>query len=100
MKILTDGIRLDPEYKQLLRTVEQNFRVNPLPILASGLCDGAGDALIVSLLQDTEKTRGGSALIICPEEKDCVRLSGMLEHFGIRAGFFMARDLTFYNMVV
>ena len=99
MNILTDGIRLDPEYKQLLRTVEQNFRVNPLPILASGLCDGAGDALIVSLLQDTEKTRDGCALIICPEEKDCVRLSGMLEHFGVRAGFFMARDLTFYNMV-
>ena len=99
MNILTDGIRLDPEYKQLLRTVEQNFRVNPLPILASGLCDGAGDALIVSLLRDTEKSRGGCALIVCPEEKDCVRLCGMLERFGVRAGFFMARDLTFYNMV-
>jgi hypothetical protein len=33
MNILTAGIRLDPEYKQLLRTVEQNFRVNPLPVL-------------------------------------------------------------------
>ena len=99
MNILTDGIRLDPEYKQLLRTVEQNFRVNPLPILASGLCDGAGDALIVSLLHDTAKIRNGSALIVCPEEKDCVRLCGLLERFDLRAGFFMARDLTFYNMV-
>ncbi len=99
MNLLTDGIRLDPEYKQLLRTVEQNFRVNPLPVLASGLCDGASDALIVSLLKDTEKTRKSAALMICPEEKDCLRLCGMLERFGFRAGFFVARDLTFYNMV-
>ena len=99
MNILTAGIRLDPEYRQLLRTVEQNFRVNPLPVLASGLCDGASDALIVSLLEDTSKTRGGCALMICPEEKDCIRLCGVLERFGLRAGFYMARDLTFYNMI-
>ena len=99
MNILTAGIRLDPEYKQLLRTVEQNFRVNPLPILASGLCDGASDALIVSLLEDTAKVRGGCALMICPEEKDCIRLCGVLERFGLRTGFYMARDLTFYNMI-
>ena len=90
---------MDPEYKQLLRTVEQNFRVNPLPVLASGLCDGASDALIVSLLRDTAAVRKGCALMICPEEKDCLRLCGMLERFGFRAGFFVARDLTFYNMV-
>ena len=99
MNILTAGIRLDSEYKQLLRTVEQNFRVNPLPILASGLCDGASDSLIVSLLEDTAKSRNGCALMICPEEKDCIRLCGVLERFGLRAGFYMARDLTFYNMI-
>ena len=99
MNLLTSGIRLDSEYKQLLRTVEQDFRSNPLPILASGLCDGASDALIISLLEDTTALRGGCALMICPEEKDCVRVCGMLERFGLRAGFFMARDLTFYNMV-
>ena len=99
MSILTAGIRADSEYKQLLRTVQQNFRVNPLPILASGLCDGASDALTVSLLEDTANARGGCGLIICPEEKDCIRICGMLERFGIRTGFYMVRDLTFYNMV-
>lgn len=98
MSILTSGIRNDPEYRQLLRTVEQDFRSNPLPILASGLCDGASEALTVSLLEDTVSLRKGCALILCPEEKDCVQLCGILEHFGLRAGFFMARDLTFYNM--
>ncbi|MBE6634455.1 MAG: transcription-repair coupling factor [Ruminococcaceae bacterium] len=99
MSLLTSGIRLDSEYTQLLRVVEQDFRVNPLPILASGLCDGAADALIVSLLEDTVRFRQGAALMICPEEKDCVRMCGVLERFGLRGGFFMGRDLTFYNMV-
>ncbi len=98
MSILTAGIRMDPEYKQLLRTAEQDFRSNPLPILASGLCDGASDALIVSLLEDSVPFRNGCALLICPEEKDCVRLAGTLERFGLRTGFYTARDLTFYNM--
>lgn len=96
--ILTSVVRADPEYGQLLRATKQDFRANPLPILASGLCEGAADALLVSLLEDTERERGGAALILCPEEKDCVKLGGLLERFGLRTGFYMARDLTFYNM--
>ncbi len=95
---MTSVIRSDPEYGQLLRTVRQDFRVSPLPILASGLCEGAADALLVSVLEDTAGERGGAALILCPEEKDCVRLGGLLERFGLRTGFYMARDLTFYSM--
>ncbi len=96
--ILTSAVRSDPEYDQLLRTVRQDFRTNPLPILVSGLCEGATDALLVSLLEDTAKERSGTALIVCPEEKDCVRLQALLERFGLRSGFYMARDLTFYNI--
>ncbi len=98
MSLLTQSIRQDAEYKQLLRVLEQDFRHNPLPILASGLCDGAADAFLVSLLGDSERFRGGTALLLCPEEKDCVRVCGMLERYGIRAAFYMARDLTFYNI--
>ena len=98
MSLLTESIRQDLEYKQLLKTLEQDFRHKPLPILASGLCDGASDAFLVSLLGDTVGFRGGTALLIFPEEKDCVRACGMLEHYGIRAAFYMARDLTFYNI--
>ena len=63
--ILTSVIRADPEYGQLLRATKQDFRANPLPILASGLCEGAADALLVSLLEDTEHERGGAALMLC-----------------------------------
>ncbi len=99
MNILTAGIKSDSEYSQLLNAVRQDFRISPLPILASGLCDGAADALTVSLLEDSRQLRSDAALIVCPEEKDCVRLAGMLERFGLRVGFYMARDLTFYNMI-
>ena len=98
MSILTQSIRLDNEYKQLLRTLERDFRTNPLPILASGLCEGASDAFLVSLLEDSHSFRGGAALLLCPEEKDCVRLSATLERYGLRTAFYMARDLTFYNI--
>lgn len=98
MSILTASIRSDPEYAQLLQTVEQDFRISPLPISVSGVCDGASDALLVSLLEDTKNTRNGTALLICSEEKECVRLLAMLDRFGLRSGFYMGRDLTFYHM--
>ena len=98
MNLLTSTVRLDSEYKQLLRALERDFRQNPLPILASGLSDGAADAFLVSLLEDTASFRAKTALLICAEEKDCVRAMGLLERYGLRTAFYMARDLTFYNI--
>ena len=96
--ILTTPIRADREYVQLLEAAEKCFVGKSLPILASGLSDGATDALTVSLLEDTREKRSGAALIICSEEKECQRLRRDLEQFGLRAAFFVARDLTFYNI--
>ena len=99
MSLLTQCIRSDPEYAQLLRVAMRNFRDKPLPILASGLCDGASDAFLVSLIEDTASARCGSpALVICPEEKDCIRMLGVFERCGLRGAFYMTRDLTFYNI--
>ena len=96
--ILTTPIRADREYQQLLETVDSCFRGKSLPILASGLSGGAADALTVSLLEDTKDKRTGAALIICSEEKECQRLRRDLEQFGLKSAFFVARDLTFYNI--
>ena len=99
MKLLTQTIRQDSEYRQLLSTLERAFRTMPLPLLASGLCEGAADIFLVSILEDSARARQGEcALILCPEEKDCVRICSLLEHYGQRAAFYMARDLTFYNI--
>ena len=96
--ILTTPIRADREYTELLETVQKCFRDKSLPILASGLSGGAADALTVCLLEDTKGKREQPALIICSEEKECQRMRRDLEQFGLRAAFFVARDLTFYNI--
>ena len=96
--ILTTPIRADREYTGLLEAVEKGFRGKSLPILASGLCTGASDALTVCLCEDSEASRKTPVLIICPEEKECQRLRRDLEQFGHPSAFFVARDLTFHNV--
>ena len=98
MNLLTDAIRQDGEYEQLLAAVKRGFRDKPLPLLANGLCEGASDAFITSLLQDTASLSPSPAIIVCAEEKECLRTKDMLELFGITAAFYPVRDLTFYNI--
>ena len=103
MNLLTSAIRIDPEYGQLLAAARQNFKDKPLPLLANGLCEGAAEAFIISLVEDTcldnqaTKTPHRTALIVCPEEKDCMRMKQTLTRFGLRAAFYTARDLSFYG---
>ena len=80
--IITTPIRADREYTGLLEAVEKGFRGKSLPILASGLCTGAADALTVCLCEDSAASRKTPVLIICPEEKECQRLRRDLEQFG------------------
>ena len=103
MNLLTSAIRTDPEYGQLLAAVRRNFKDKPLPLLCNGLCEGASEAFIISLIEDTclcnaaTKTGKKTALIICSEEKDCVRMKQTLKRFGLKAAFYTARDLSFYG---
>lgn len=97
-RILTDCIRADGEYRHLLDTLTRLRGGSPLPIVAAGLCDGATDALCVSLITDMSGRKWGCVLIICAEEKECVRTVGSLTAFGLRAAHFPARDLTLYNV--
>ena len=98
--ILTDCIRQDGEYRQLLRVVKAlGNMANPAPVLLTGLCEGAADATYASLIEDI-RASGAKApvLLIFPEEKECVRTKVFLEQYGIRTGFFVGRDLTLYNI--
>ena len=100
MSFITEAIRLDSEYRQLLDTVKKEFSVHKsYPIAISGLSDGASDATIVSLIEDTKQKRGKMPqVIICYDEKECLRLQKMLTQQGFRAGFYLNRDLNFYNI--
>ena len=100
MSFITDAIRLDSEYRQLLDTITKEFSTHKsYPIAISGLSDGASDSAIISLIEDTKKKRGKMpATIICYDEKECLRLQKLFTQFGYRAGFYLNRDLNFYNI--
>ncbi len=102
MNILTDCIRSDGEYRHLLKSIaQQRGANNPLPTVVAGLCEGATDAVFAALAEDIASVSGGRhpVLLICPEEKECLRTVNLFRRFGIRAEFFVARDLNFYNIV-
>ena len=99
MSIISDVIRTDKEYRELLNCAKLAFSaVKPLRIAANGLCDGAADAAVISLIEDLKAEGHGTALIICAEEKECVRTRDTLERFGLSAAFYSSRDLNLYNI--
>ena len=99
MNVLTDHIRRDREYSELLSALIKSKTARTVhPILATGLCDGATDAAYVSLIEDLKPKDGRPVLVICSEEKECVRVKQLLRHFGYRCAFYIGRDLTFYNI--
>ena len=97
-KFLYSFIREETEYRQFLGAVKTEFLQKPLPILVCGLCDGASDSFIVSLISDVRRHRRETALVLCPEEKECLRICEMLNGVGIKSGFYNSRDYTFYNI--
>ena len=106
-RILTDGIRLDGEYRHLFSALSDAAKKDgdPLPLLVSGLSDGAADALSLSLVEDLLAMRGAknmrigdAMLFLYPDEKSCERMQAFLTQFGIRAAVFVGRDLNFYNI--
>ncbi len=96
--LIPQAVRQEAEYRDLVRDLTQAFRARSLPFAVCGLCEGASDAMLVALLQDLKGKHAGAALLILPEEKECTRLQQLLTNYGIRAAFFGARDLTFYNI--
>jgi transcription-repair coupling factor (superfamily II helicase) len=99
MSILTSAVRQDKEYTELRNSALLDFKIpKPLPIAVGGLCDGASDAVLVSLIEDIRQERGGTALVICQSDKECARTAELLRRFGIAASVFGTRDLNLYNI--
>lgn len=98
MNILTDSIRADGEYSQLLGVLKNNFGAKSLPALAGGLCTGAADVLCAALAEDTDKLRRAPMLILCADERECMRIKGVLSRLGLRVAQYSSRDLNFHNI--
>ncbi len=87
------------EYTALRDDIAAALGTRSLPFAVSGLCDGATDGLIATLLCDLRGSSKAPALLLLPEEKECVRLGALLDAYGLRSAFYTGRDLTFYNIV-
>ena len=96
--LIKDVVRAEAEYRALVGDLTRAFRARSLPFALCGLCEGASDAVLSALFSDLKDKTPGAALLILPEEKECLRLQQYFSHYGLRAAFFSARDLTFYNV--
>ena len=97
--MLCDCIRREREYESVLRTVEEQSRARvKLPMLVTGLCEGARAVFYASLAADLKQQYGRGLLILLPDEKDASRLSGALRSLGLRVLNCPARDLIFHNI--
>ncbi len=94
--LVLSAIRSDNEYKQLIDAVGAQRRARPKPVVVSGLCEGAGDALAAALVRDMPG--GCPVLMLCPDEKTAKRMRDNLKHFGLRSAYYPNRDLTMYNI--
>lgn len=86
---IISSIKNCKEYKEICSTADQKH-LKDLPMLVTGLSEGAGFAFYASIIKD----RKGNfpALIIVPGEKEGYRLvSGMFD-YGITARFYNVRD--------
>ena len=89
MSTVTDFVRSDREYEQLLSALLYAKKARtPLPTLVSGLCEGATDAVYASLLSDLKAKDKRAALLICSDEKECVRLRSFFEKAGTQRRIF------------
>ena len=78
-------------------------RGDPAP--TGHVCRGGGSPPVINGLKlqnsyekDGQATDRTPALVICHEEKECQRLCRFFEQSGLRAAFFVGRDLTFHNI--
>ena len=95
-ELVLSAIRSDAEYKQLLDAVNLQRRARPKPVVVSGLCEGAGDALCAALAGDLPG--GRPVLILCPDEKTARRMRETVNAFGLRCAYYPNRDLNMYNI--
>jgi transcription-repair coupling factor (superfamily II helicase) len=89
-------IKEQREYKELLSMLQEK-RHKPLPLLVTGLSEGARSLLIASLCNDRLQ-KNSPLLLILPSEKEVARQSGVLTDWGLRCKSYTLRDFTFRNI--
>ncbi len=95
MKLLLDHIRSLREYEGFLHHKKQLSASRYRPVSVSGLSDGAKYAFLSAAIKDIGKT----ALLILPDEKDCLKLYNALSSYSVNCAVYPLRDLNLHPIV-
>ena len=94
-KYITEG----NEYRQISSAFDAQKRAKKrLPMLVTGMCDGARAAFIAETVK-REREAGAPPVAICaPDEKTANRLRNSLEGAGLTTPIYPWRDMIFHNI--
>ncbi len=99
MRAIRESMLGTAPYKNSLHSLwEQKSRKKPLPVLITGLCDGARFSYYASLIRDWKAKTGQGIFLIVSEEKQILRLQNAFADVGIEALTYPLRDLVFHHM--
>lgn len=84
------------EFKELSSALKEKRR-RPLPLLVTGLSEGARSMLVASLCEDRSQ-QNSPLLLIVPSEKEIARQISALSDFGLRCKGYTMRDFMLRNI--
>ena len=97
--LITNSIRKEREYGEILKTVSEQLRSKkPLPLLLTGLSEGARFAFYSALAEDIKKMYGRGYLLIVPDEKEALRLSNSFSDCDMVPLIYPLRDFVYHNI--
>ena len=93
-------MRSSREYVRMSEALSDSAQsANPLPLLVTGLCEGAFDVFCSCIAADITDSYGKPPLILVADDKEAAALRGKLSGFGVNAALFPARDLNLHGAV-
>ncbi len=95
MDLLLNYVRTLREYSGFLQCRKQLSTSKYKPICVTGLADGAKYAFLSAAVKDMKET----ALIILPDEKDCLKMYNALSSYSVNCAVYPLRDFTFHPIV-
>ena len=97
--LIINSIRKEREYNEILKTASAQLRSKKaLPVLLTGLSEGARFTFYAALAEDIRKKYGRGILLIVPDEKEALRLSNSFMDCDLLPLIYPLRDFVFHNI--
>ena len=96
IRLLEKHIKEQREYKELSVALSEK-RNRPLPLLVTGLSEGARSMLIAALCED-RRQQNSPVLLILPNEREIAKQASVLADWGLCCKRYTLRDFMFRNI--